>query len=296
MSKDVESNSQQVDTFKPVDRDSSNNFFNNLENSVNGMIQGEENQSNANMVTPAQSGPQKATQNFKPAAPKKATKKANWRKRYNDSSREAGKLHQQLSELKPFVPVLEAMKRDSGLVEHVRDYLKSGGSPAKTVQQKLGLKDDFIYDANEAVADPDSDSAKVQRAHIDELVSARVGNILTREKQNSQRMNAQMIQKKQEVDFIKKHKMSKSQYESFKKAAQNRRLTLDDIHYILNRDKQNKNVANSTKKDMMAQMKNVRNIPTTASDSNNQGSSQKNPEDNVFDALMGTENVDTLFG
>ena len=187
------------------------------------------------------------------------------------------------------------MKQDSGLVEHVRDYLKSGGSPAKTVQQRLGLQEDFIYDANEAVADPDSDSAKVQRAHIDELVSQRVGNILTREKANSNKMNAQMLQKRQEFEFAKKHKMTKSQFENFRKQAQSRRLTLDDIHFILNKDKQNKNVANSTKKDMMTQMKNVRNIPTTASDSNNQGSAQVSPENNVFDTLLGTENVDTLF-
>ena len=48
---------------------------------------------------------------------------------------------------------------------------------------------------------------------------------------------------------------------------------------------------------MLKQMKNVRNIPTTASDSNNQGTAKKNPDDSLFDVLKGSdENIDNLFG
>ena len=60
---------------------------------------------------------------------------------------------------------------------------------------------------------------------------------------------------------------------------------------------QAKNIANNTKKDMLDQMKNVRNIPTSASDSNNQGNSQKTPDNTVFDNMLGLdEDVDNLFG
>ena len=48
---------------------------------------------------------------------------------------------------------------------------------------------------------------------------------------------------------------------------------------------------------MLNQMKNVRNIPTSASDSNNQGNSQKTPDNTVFDNMLGLdEDVDNLFG
>ena len=50
------------------------------------------------------------------------------------------------------------MKKDSGLVDHVRDYLQSGGKPDKTMKEKLKLDDDFVFDPNEAYEDPDSDS------------------------------------------------------------------------------------------------------------------------------------------
>ena len=91
--------------------------------------------------------------------------------------------------------------------------------------------------------------------------------------------------------------MSKEQYVDFKNAAKQRNLSLDDVYYLLNKDKANQNVANNTKKDMLNQMKNVRDIPTTASDSNNQGTAQASPTDSMFDAMLGVDgDVDNLFG
>ena len=83
----------------------------------------------------------------------------------------------------------------------------------------------------------------------------------------------------------------------FKRAAQNRRMTLDDVYYLLNKDRANQNIANSTKQDMLNQMKNVRNIPTSASDSNSQGTAQKSQTDSMFDSMLGSDgDIDNLFG
>ena len=47
---------------------------------------------------------------------------------------------------------------------------------------------------------------------------------------------------------------------------------------------------------MLQQMNNVRNIPTTASDSNNQGDTQS-PTDGLFDTMLDLDGgVDKLFG
>ena len=74
-------------------------------------------------------------------------------------------------------------------------------------------------------------------------------------------------------------------------------MTLDDAYYLLIKDQAATNVANNTKSDMLNQMKNVRNIPATASDSNNQGTSRRDPNDSVFDSIVGSDNdVDNLFG
>ncbi len=219
-----------------------------------------------------------------------------YKKRYQDSSREAVKLRERYKEVEPFVPVLEAMKNDSGLVEHVRDYLVNGGNTPKSVQEHLGLDEDFMFDANEAMTDPDSDSAKVLNAQVDKVVQHRVGQIYQAEKANAVKVQRDARQQTMERDFIKKKGMSDEQFATFKEAAQNHVLTLDDIDYLLNRDQANANVVQSTKNDMLTQMKNVRNIPTTASGANSQ-TEEKNPDNALFDGILGLDgDLDNLFG
>ena len=90
--------------------------------------------------------------------------------------------------------------------------------------------------------------------------------------------------------------MSDDDFVALAEEAQKRTLTLDDVNYILNRDKANKNVAQSTKKDMLQQMKNVRNMPASASSANSV-KTKPGESDALFDALAGLDGgVDNLFG
>ena len=278
---------------------SNDNFFGELEQQVNGGMADE--RFIPTEETQQANGPdESATQQ----EPEGSANTVDWdsednpyKKRYSDSSREAQRLNDGIKDLKPFVPVLEAMKNDSGLVEHVRDYLVSGGSPTKTVQERLNLSDDFVFDGNEAVTNPDSDSAKVFNAQVDTVVNNKVGAILQQEKVKAAKAQQQLNLRKQEQEFRSKHKMSDEEYKEMVNTAKNHTLTLEDIHYLINRDKVKGNVAKSTKKDMVDQMKNVRNMPTSASGANSQGNNQKNPDDSIFDSLLGTDSdLDNLFG
>ena len=129
-----------------------NDFFEALENDVNGAIQDETQNSE---VTPTpNSGPEQVTHvNSEEGSNNEA--QVDWEQRYKDSTREAQRLHQEMTELKPFIPVLDAMKNDSGLVDHVRNYLTDGGKPSATIQEHLGLGEDFVFDAQEAMSDAD---------------------------------------------------------------------------------------------------------------------------------------------
>ena len=91
--------------------------------------------------------------------------------------------------------------------------------------------------------------------------------------------------------------MSEEQFADLMAQAGKRTLSLDDIHYLVNKDQSNKNVANATKADMLNQMKNVRNIPATASGANSQGDNKGSFEDEVFNTLLGSDgDIDNLFG
>ena len=77
--------------------------------------------------------------------------------------------------------------------------------------------------------------------------------------------------------------------------AKKHRITLDDVYFLLNKDKVSNSVANQTKEDMLTQMKNVRNIPQSQSGSNNAGAAT-GQNASLFDSLLGLDNsIDNLF-
>lgn len=288
----------QADSFEAAEAQTdtgSSDFFDQLENEVNGGII-----DNTEVTQNQTSGSEQVTHalqdNGSETVELPADDGTDWKKRYEDSSREAVRLTDQYKDVEPFVPVLEAMKNDSGLVDHVRDYLVNGGQPAKSIQEQLNLDEDFIFDQQEAMADPDSDSAKLMNAHVNKMVEGRVGQILQVEKDRAvkvQQVNARSVE---EQAFKDRHKMSDTQFETFKSQAKDHIMTLDDVNYLLNRQKNNENVANSAKKDMLSQMKNVRNMPSSASGANSQGQT-KTLDDEVFDVIKGLDGgVDNLFG
>jgi DNA-binding transcriptional regulator YhcF (GntR family) len=282
-------NDQELTAGNP-DSGSGDDFFERMEQAVNGGIVDDQPQDE---VTPSvNSGPTQATRVEQPTDPNSSV---DWEKRYKDSSREAQRMAGELKDLKPFVPVLEAMKDDSGLVDHVRGYFENGGAPVKNIKERLGLNEDFMYNEQEAMEDPESDSAKVFEAHVNSMVNNKVDGILKDERTKAVGVQRQIKAKQQEVAFKEKHKMSEEDYANLVEEAKQHTLSLDDIHYLLNKDKTKTNIANSTKADMLKQMKTARDIPTTASGTNSQGSTNTHYDD-VFDAIVGTDSiVDNLF-
>ena len=131
----------------PEDTGSSDEFFAAMDRDVNGAIIDED---QPEQVTPQDIGPSQVTQDLT-GGPQN---NGDWEKRYKDSSREATRMAEQLNTLKPFVPLLKAMKQYSGLVNTVKDYLSNGGKPAESIKERLGLDEDFVFDQEEAFNDP----------------------------------------------------------------------------------------------------------------------------------------------
>ena len=113
----------QADSFEAAEAQSdtgSSDLFDQLENEVNGGIidntEVTQNQtSGSEQVTHVQHDD--GSDNVKQSS----NDSTDWKKRYEDSSREAVRLSEQYKDVEPFVPVLQAMKNDSGLVDHVRN-------------------------------------------------------------------------------------------------------------------------------------------------------------------------------
>ena len=276
------------------DGPSDSSFFDALDKDVNGLIsENEKLESKSEATQQQQVAPQEVTHNQADGPKNDAT---DWEKRYKDSSREAQKMNTELRDLKPFVPLLDAMKNDSGLVEHVRGYLNNGGSP-KNVKENLGLDEDFIYDQHEALDNPDSDSAKLFNATVEKVVNKRVNSMLSQEQERNKQIAYEKDRQKEEADFKQKHNMSDEDFDAMVAKSKEHVLSLEDVYTLVNRDKVQANTANATKEAMLNQMKTVRDIPTSVSGTNSQGTVERSTEDQIFDALTGNDGeLDNLFG
>jgi len=262
-------------------------FFDALDRSVNSAVMDE---------PEGTSQKEQVTQFAQRALPTDSDKKeVDYEKRYKDSSRAALQQRETLNKYEPFFPILDAMKNDPDLVGVVRDHLVNGTAP-KNMKEQLGLDEDFVFDADDAMNNPESDSAKVFGTTVDRIVQARLGQAQQQQQQQVTAARKQQVMGQEKAEFMKARNMSEEDFNAMAEEAKTRKLTLDDIHYILNRNKTRQNIDTNARNDMLTQMKGVRNIPTSAASSNN--SAQPNTEeDTVFNALLGQEaKLDDLFG
>ena len=215
----------------------------------------------------------------------------NYEKRYQDSSREAQKMKAELDEVRPFMPLLQRMNEDEGLVETVKDYLVNGRPSTQ-----LELPEDFDFDIQDAISNPTSDSAKYFNSLMDNAVTQKVNTIMGAEKEKTQQQQAQQQQAKDAEEFKQRMKVNDEQFSEMMDWANNHNMTYDDLHYLKNRDKISANVSNATRKDMLNQMQSVREIPTSQSNVNSV-EVQEDPNKSVLDAIKNLDGgTDNLFG
>ena len=250
---------------------SSSDFFNELDRQVNGAVLDSAGETVQRDSVTASNSPREESVD---------KQGHNYEKRYKDSSREATKLKGRLDELEPYAPILDDMREDPNLISHIKGYYEGGGSTPGNLKERLGLDEDFVFDYDEAVDNPDSDSGKLLNSTIDGVVQKRLGQFAEKSKEESQRISA-------EQDFRSRHQLSDDQFQQVVQFAQSRPLTYDDIYYLMNKGKKDNKIAQNTKGEMMDQMKKVREKPSSAASSGSSGSScPGSNDDRVFDSLI----------
>tara|TARA_R110001599_G_scaffold8006_2_gene38519 strand:+ start:159 stop:1022 length:864 start_codon:yes stop_codon:yes gene_type:complete len=254
----------------------SNDFFETLDQQVNGAIIDEPSQPTSEQSGNTQTSPNVEVQN------EVSNEVDTLQKRYSDSSREAKRLNGKLSEIEPYMPILDAMREDPNLVSHVRNYFEGGGQTPQTMTEKLNLDEDFAFDADDAFSQPESDSAKVLGATIDGIVQRRLNGALQGQKVENQKLA-------KETDFRQKHEMSDEEWSNFTEFAKSKSLELDDIYFLMNRKNRDENIANNARQEVHNKMKEVQQQPGTLA---TQGSTsvEQSPDDSVFDTILGSTN------
>jgi hypothetical protein len=265
------------------DADASEDFFSSLDTSVNGGIQEEPEliQTTSEQGGNAPQSPSEVQQ--------QSVDNDTLQKRYSDSSREAKRLNGKLQEIEPYMPILDAMREDPNLIQHVRNYFEGGGQAPQTMSEQLELPEDFVFDADDAFGTPDSDSAKVLGATVDGIVQRRLNTALQSQKTENQRLA-------KETAFRQKHKMTDEEWGSFVDFAKSKSLELDDIYFLKNRQNRDANIADNTRQQMAEQMRKAQAQPRSLATA---GSTpvEQSPDDSVFDAIAGLDSeLDSVFG
>ena len=213
------------------------------------------------------------------------------KKRYSDSSKEGKRLNNRLKELEPYLPILDEMRKDPDLINHVRGYFEGGGQTPQSVTENLDLPEDFIFDADEAVSDTNSDSAKVLNSTIDKVVQKRLQNELGKQKEEA-RVDSEVSA------FKQKHNLNDDQWREFQSYADSRPLSLDDILYLKQRDENapiEPRVAGVTEK-ASEHTKKAQTKPQSLA-STGSAVTQEDPDNDLFDAILGIDkNLENAFG
>ena len=264
------------------DENASNEFFESLDQSVNGGIQ------NETELTQSTSDTSDNTQ-MSPSEVQPQDDNDVLQKRYSDSSREAKKLNGQLKEIEPYMPILDAMREDPNLIQHVRNYFEGGGQAPQTMTERLNLPEDFVFDADEAFSENNSDSAKVLGATVDGIVQRRLNQALQGQKAENQRLT-------KEAAFKQKHSMSDEEWSTFVDFAKSKSLELEDIYYLKNRENRDANIADSTREQMAQQMRKTQEQPSSLASAGSIATEQS-ADDSVFDAIAGLDSeLESAFG
>ena len=261
------------------------NFFQALDESVNGGILSDTSQPTSDIESGNTLSSQSEVTNEESAGNKVDALK----KRYSDSSREAKRLNGKLQEIEPYMPILDAMRDDPNLISHVRNYFEGGGQTPDTMAEKLDLPEDFVFDADEAFATPQSDSAKVLGATIDGIVHRRLNSALSGQKVENQKLAS-------ETSFRQKHELDDDRWSEFVDYAKSKSLELDDIYYLMNRKNRDEQIADNARQELHEKMREVQERPGSLATT---GGTQveSSPDDRVFDAILGSDTMlDEVFG
>ena len=299
MAKKKEGNSEQVveEVMDTMVEDSNADFFDALETQVNGAIQdapaeqAEVQEPVSEQVTPEVDSSSREV----PQTPNWEDESNPYKVRYSDSSRENTKNKAVIDKLKPYESLINVLEQDAELVNVVRDYLDKGTKP--NMKESLNLGDDFVFDMDEAISDQNSKSAQVVNSYVDRVASKRVSDTINTERQKAKQAAQKRNLNNQTKEFVKSNNMNESQFKELSDWAQTHQLSWDDIHYLKNRDKANAKIANSSKQQVLEQMKTVKSAPTTASSAGGETPGEGDHNDAIFDLIQKADNnLDNVFG
>ena len=222
-----------------------------------------------------------------------------YKKRHSDSSREGKRLAGIVKEDEKYRELLNVMKKDPGAAQAVLNHLsgKETQKDASNPRELFGLDKEFVFDMDDALDDPQSKSASVMNSWITTVAQNIVdGKVKEIEEQQQQTAKQADTRDKQQA-FMKEKGWTQDQFDNWMNRVNDTLaggMDYNHLDKIVSSDQRASNIANSTRKQVMNQMKNVGQYPNTVSSANSVSKEELSPDDAVFDIVKGVGNSTTM--
>ena len=217
-----------------------------------------------------------------------------YKKRYSDSSSEGKRLAELVKENEKYSELINVMKNDPGAAQAVLNHLsgKEQAPEASNPRELFGLDKEFVFDMDDALDNPQSESASVMNNWIttvaNNIVESKVKEIEAQQQETAKQAETRA---KQEA-FMKEKGWTQDQFDNWMgKVNETLAGGMDYTHLdrIVSEGQKASNIADSTRKQVMNQMRNVSQYPNTVSSANSVSRDERTADDAVFDVI---KNVD----
>lgn len=226
-----------------------------------------------------------------------------WSKRYADSSNEAirlaeenKQLQKQMGQIEPFMPILNAMKEDPQMLDHMKGYIEKDGSTPQSIREELKLGDDFVVDMDEAINDPNSDSAKAFGAMVNKFAGNVINNRINQMETNQQERTMQSRIQDEKADLKKKHNLTDNDIRDLDEWAANQPLNYETLYTLKNLKNRDKKIVSQLENDKTVQRSRVASIaPSLGSRGSLSEENEVSDSDLIFDKIRSAMNSGNIF-
>lgn len=205
-------------------------------------------------------------------------------KSYKELQKKLGtqsKAVEKLRELQPVLPMLEAMMSDETFLGLAEDYFTDPEKQSQALKQQLGIGDDFVFDLNNALADPKSEDAKV----LNKIMKARQ----PKKQPKSQTENNQHNESAKK-SLMEKYDLDEDGFNEMMAKARDYTISYEDIYFLLNKEKilsEREKKGQEAVKEQLKSANRYRKSPSPKSTPKPEAS----PADSFMKSLMGEEGL-----
>ncbi len=206
---------------------------------------------------------------------------------YSASSREAIRLNEELKKVEPYKELLGTIASDGNLQEMIFNYLHSGGQVPDQTADKLNLPEDFIFDPDEALKNPNSDSAKALNGLIEKSANRIADAKFNKYMQEQEKKSTAAERNTQRRLFMQENKLDEDQMAEFENWMKSTDLTLGMFYNIYQGKDRDKKIAANAVKNKINRLKQNSDMPASLAGAGETGEEKASVEDQLFDAIIG---------